>query len=72
LQNYLAQLKKKYVIFRDLMENSGFGWDDERQIPTAPDDVWDRYLQSHKNAAEFRFSTLPFYQELHLIFSDTH
>jgi hypothetical protein len=26
-------------------DQSGFGWDDVEKIPTAPNDVWDRYLE---------------------------
>jgi hypothetical protein len=69
LQNQLSTLKKKYVIFKHLKENSGFGWDDVRRIPTAPPDVWERYLAAHKDAKEFRDKTLQFFQELDEIFT---
>lgn len=29
---------------KTLREQSGFGWDEGRQIVTAPDDVWDKYI----------------------------
>ena len=38
-------MKDKYKIVRAIRENSGFGWDDTRKVATAPDDVWDRYIQ---------------------------
>ena len=43
-----SELKGKYKIFSALKNNSGFGWDPEKLIPTAPDDVWDRYIAAHK------------------------
>jgi len=27
------------------MDNSSFGFDEETQLITAPEDVWDRYIQ---------------------------
>jgi hypothetical protein len=44
--------------------NSGFGWDTEKQVPTAPDQVWDAYLQAHPQAKAYRHCTLPMYEEL--------
>ena len=35
LQSKYSDLKKKYNIFKKLKSQSGFGWDDEKQIPTA-------------------------------------
>ena len=34
-------MKKDFKDFKFLKENSGFGWDDEKKIPTGPDEVWD-------------------------------
>jgi hypothetical protein len=39
LQSQMSFLKKKYQTFSYLREKSGFGWDDEKEIPTAPDAV---------------------------------
>jgi Myb/SANT-like DNA-binding domain len=54
----LLQLKKRYASFKQLKETSGFGWDDQRQMVTAPDSVWDRYLEvcvsvSHESCSLF-------------------
>ena len=38
------QLKTAYKVFQAVKENSGFGWDIEKQIPTAPDEVWETYI----------------------------
>jgi hypothetical protein len=69
LQSKHSELKKKYSAFQKLVENSGFGWDEENQLPTADPSVWDKYLEKHPEAKEFRNKTLPHYQSLHEIFS---
>ena len=68
LQNQFSDLKKKYMTFKALVDNSGFGWDDELQLPTAPDDVWDAWMAKHPEAARFRTQTLPYFKELDDIF----
>jgi len=69
LQSQLQQLKSKYLIFKEIVDNSGFGWDPVTKIPTAPDDVWVRYLSAHPKAREYRNTTLPLYEELEEIFA---
>ena len=39
LQSKNAELKKKYSVFHQLVGNSGFGWDEDRCLPTADDTV---------------------------------
>ena len=34
-----------FVIFQRLKDNSGFGWDPVKKVPTADDAVWDAYLE---------------------------
>lgn len=68
LQNQLSDLKKRYNIFKQLKENSAFGWDDKLNIPTASDKTWDEFLAANKFAKEFRNKTLPNYEELCIIF----
>ena len=41
LQNQHAELKRKYGIFSALKNNSGFGWNSDLKLPTAPSEVWD-------------------------------
>jgi hypothetical protein len=70
LQNKLMQMKKKFVIFKALKSNSGFGWDDALQIPTAPESVWNSYLAVHKEAREFQRKTFEYFDEFDEIYSD--
>ncbi|XP_058068688.1 uncharacterized protein At2g29880-like [Magnolia sinica] len=37
-----------------MLAASGFGWDNERMVVTAPDEVWEEYLKSHPHAARLR------------------
>jgi hypothetical protein len=43
--NKLSDLKSLYSEFKRLLEQSGFGWDEEQGVVTAPDEVWDAYLK---------------------------
>lgn len=38
----LVQTKKDYCTVKGLRDKSGFGWDEELSLVTAPDDVWDK------------------------------
>ena len=69
LQSQLQIMKKKYVVFKEIIDNSGFGWDPVAKMPTAPPDVWDRYIAKHSAAREFRTNPLPFFEELDEIFT---
>ena len=69
LQSQLQLMKKKYVVFKGIIDNSGFGWDKAAKMPTAPPDVWDRYIAKHSAAKEFRTNPLPFFEELDEIFT---
>ena len=55
---------KEYDVFTALINNSGFGWNDNAKLPTAPDHVWDTYLRAHKEATKFRHATLQDYEQL--------
>ena len=62
LQNQMSDMKKKYTIFQQTVDNSGFGWDEALQIPTASDQVWESWIEKHPLAAPYRYRTLSFYQ----------
>jgi hypothetical protein len=44
-QSKLDALKKKYDAWNRIKGRSGFGWDNERGVPTAPEDVWETAIQ---------------------------
>ena len=68
LMSKFSELKAKFKIFTDLKENSGFGWDIELKVPTAPPEVWDKYLDAHPKAKPYRHKTLLFYDLLEDLF----
>jgi hypothetical protein len=39
-----TQLKTDYKLVEALCEQSGFRWEEKHQMVTAPDDVWDKYI----------------------------
>ena len=43
--NKTSEFKTLYIEWRLLCEATRFGWDEDASIPTAPDDVWSRYLK---------------------------
>lgn len=53
------------------MNNSSFVYDSVRNIPTAPDQVWEEYIRVHPDAAQFRSSTILFREELGQIFDQS-
>ncbi|PPD95900.1 hypothetical protein GOBAR_DD07067 [Gossypium barbadense] len=53
IESRIRLLKRDWSIVYDMLNgqnNSGFGWDDHRQVVVAEDAVWDSYLKSHKEA----------------------
>jgi hypothetical protein len=69
LQSKYSELKKKYNVFKKLKDQSGFGWDEEKQILTADDETWEAYIQVHSEAKAFRKATLPNLELLESLFS---
>lgn len=45
LKNRYYALEKKYGVYKALREASGFGYDPTTGLVTAPDNVWDKYIQ---------------------------
>ncbi|KAJ8693953.1 hypothetical protein PTI98_008890 [Pleurotus ostreatus] len=43
-------LKESFLVVQVLRSLSGFGWDDQRHLVTATDDVWDKYIDWRKKA----------------------
>ena len=64
LQKCFADMKKKCGISCTLNGNSGLGWDEENQIPTAPNTVWYSYSAAHPDAKPYRRSHLLFQEKL--------
>ncbi|KAG7559241.1 Myb/SANT-like domain [Arabidopsis thaliana x Arabidopsis arenosa] len=63
---YLRGLYQNYL---DLQRfNSGFGWDNEMKMFTAPDEVWDEYLRKHPKHKHLRYESNEQFEDLQVIF----
>ncbi|PPD86973.1 hypothetical protein GOBAR_DD16084 [Gossypium barbadense] len=72
IESRIRLLKRDWSIVYDMLNgqnNSGFGWDDHRQVIVAEDAVWDSYLKSHKEAGQFRHRSFPYYNQLTAIYA---
>lgn len=45
VRNRLRYHRREYSDVKDMLAASGFGWDHDRMVVTAPDDVWEGYLR---------------------------
>ncbi|KAF2313038.1 hypothetical protein P3X46_019255 [Hevea brasiliensis] len=68
LKNRYKHLRRMYNDIKNLLENSGFSWDETREMITAEDHVWDAYTNAHPDARSYRVKTVPSYQKLCVIF----
>ncbi|XVF44655.1 hypothetical protein PTKIN_Ptkin02bG0141300 [Pterospermum kingtungense] len=71
IESRIKTLKKDWSIIFDMVQRnctSGFGWDSQKNMVTAEDAVWESYIASHKDVAQFRTRSFCFYNELSLIY----
>ncbi|MFQ6624552.1 hypothetical protein Gotur_003440 [Gossypium turneri] len=60
LESRIRTLKRDWSIIYDMLSgknNSGFGWDEQRQLVVAED-------ASHKEAGQFKHRSFPYYDQL--------
>ncbi|XP_040930048.1 uncharacterized protein At2g29880-like [Gossypium hirsutum] len=72
IESRIRLLKRDWSIVYDMLNgqnNSGFGWDNHRQVIVAEDAVWDSYLKSHKEAGQFKHRSFPYYDQLTAIYA---
>ncbi|KAL1072734.1 hypothetical protein V6Z11_D11G173200 [Gossypium hirsutum] len=65
-------LIRRWSVVYDMLNgqnNSGFGWDEHRQLVVAEDAVWESYVKSHKEASQFRHRSFPYYNQLTAIYA---
>ncbi|XP_012438391.1 L10-interacting MYB domain-containing protein-like [Gossypium raimondii] len=71
LESRIRTLKGDWAIVYDMLsekDNSSFAWDEHRQLVVAEDVVWDSYINSHKEAGQFRHRSCPYYDQLTAIY----
>ncbi|KAK5835763.1 hypothetical protein PVK06_011469 [Gossypium arboreum] len=72
LESSIKTLKRDWSIVYDMLsgkKNGGFGWDEHRQLIVAEDAVWNSYINSHKEVAQFRHRSFPYYDQLTTIYA---
>lgn len=59
-------LKKDYRSVKDLLAESGSGWDSVRMMVDAPADIWATFAarKNSKDALQWRDKSFPYYDEL--------
>ncbi|KAL5708753.1 hypothetical protein ACHQM5_019515 [Ranunculus cassubicifolius] len=57
---------------KELREQSGFGWDENRKMIVVLDDVWEGYVKSHPDAKSYRYKALTNYDDLVIIIGNAN
>ncbi|XVE53513.1 hypothetical protein DITRI_Ditri03aG0009400 [Diplodiscus trichospermus] len=70
LENQYICLMKQYDDISDILNHSGFVWDEAKQMVVANDDVWEVYIKEHPDAVSYRDKFLGSYSDLCKIFED--
>ncbi|OAX39376.1 hypothetical protein K503DRAFT_645862, partial [Rhizopogon vinicolor AM-OR11-026] len=65
--DHWGKLKKDFAVIKKLREQSRFSWDDTLKIVTAPPDVWEKYLETHKKAKVWRKKSFPLYDSIQIL-----
>ena len=68
-------MKKAYRSVKDLVAESGFGWDKERMMLHAPPSVWASFAarENSKDALHWQDRSFPYYDALAQLYdSETH
>ncbi|KIJ31116.1 hypothetical protein M422DRAFT_53500 [Sphaerobolus stellatus SS14] len=57
-------MKGEYRIVFTLRQQSGFGWNEVKQLVVASKYVWDKYIKTHPKASPFRKKVFPLYSDV--------
>nr|XP_043631051.1 uncharacterized protein At2g29880-like [Erigeron canadensis] len=69
VKNRMRNLEVNFYILRNMLRSSyGFSWDQEKACVIADKDVWDKYLDIHPQAGQFRKQPFPHYAKLCIIY----
>ncbi|KAI9614365.1 hypothetical protein H4Q26_009514 [Puccinia striiformis f. sp. tritici PST-130] len=60
--------KKWYDVFLACKDASGFGWNEQHNMVTASEEVWEAFSRSHPAARRFKNTSFPEYHKLFVIF----
>ena len=62
-------MKKEFCTIKDLVAESGFGWDSDRMMVTAPPDVWAAMeARKNKDTLFWRDKSFPYYDDMFALY----
>ncbi|CAD6933524.1 unnamed protein product [Tilletia laevis] len=64
VKNHYRNLKAQYKEVKELVDMSGFGWDEDKGVATADDAVWDDLVKRRPELKKWRHKSFPFYTQL--------
>nr|XP_048317921.1 uncharacterized protein LOC125418433 [Ziziphus jujuba var. spinosa] len=69
IESKMRKWKKQYGIIYDMLNKSGFGWNDSLKcVEVDSEEVWQAYVQSAPSAKGWRGKSFPIYEKLANIF----
>ncbi|XP_058224209.1 uncharacterized protein LOC131333613 isoform X3 [Rhododendron vialii] len=71
LKSRYSALWKQFNDVKNLLDQSGFSWDDKLQMVVADDYVWETYIKGHPDAHYYRNKPLMNFNDLCLIYAYT-
>ncbi|XP_020536605.1 uncharacterized protein LOC105637536 isoform X2 [Jatropha curcas] len=71
LKSRYTNLWKQFNDVKNLLSQSGFSWDESREMIVADDYVWDAYLKVHPDARPYRTKTVLNFNDLCFIYGYT-
>ncbi|KHG20405.1 50S ribosomal L3 [Gossypium arboreum] len=73
LESRIRTLKRNWSIIYDILSgknNSDFGWDENWQLIVVEDAAWNSYINSHKEACQFKHHCFLYYDQLTAIYTE--
>ncbi|PON33722.1 Myb/SANT-like domain containing protein [Parasponia andersonii] len=65
IDSKMKVLRKQYSIVYDMLSKSGFGWNDVKKcVKVDSEEVWQSYVQHHKEAEGWKGRVFPLYENL--------
>ncbi|KAK8282816.1 hypothetical protein V6Z12_D08G051800 [Gossypium hirsutum] len=59
-----------YKAVKNLLNQKGFNWDSTRQMVIAENKIWDEYIKVNPDVRPYRVKTIPYYDDLGIIYGD--
>ncbi|TXG75142.1 hypothetical protein ES332_1Z011700v1 [Gossypium tomentosum] len=70
LKNRHKTLRNLYKAVKNLLNQKGFNWDSTRQMVIAENKIWDEYIKVNPDVHPYRVKTIPYYDDLGIIYGD--